>query len=372
MKKHILLMYISKNSGHYHASHAIEKAFHELSDDVETLNVDSFCYTNPILEKIVNKAYMEIIKKKPEVWGYLYDNPRVVEKTQRLRDSIHKYNSHKTKNLLDRFKPHAVICTQAFPCGIIADYKKTHGSSLLLAGVLTDYAPHSYWVYDSVDVYFVPSEETREKLISNGVSPDKFKLTGIPIESKFKKIIAKDKIIDSLNLSPREPVVLVMGGSQGFGPIREIMNILNNLAIKFQIVVVAGGNKKLYRYLKKHTLRFSKKTIVYGYTENIDELMGISSLIISKPGGITISEAAAKGLAVLIIKPIPGHEQMNTDHLVENKIAIKIDNLQDVGVFVKELLSNPSALKNMQERAKAFSRPNSAHDIAQTVLEKVM
>jgi len=371
-KKNILLMYISKNSGHHHASLAIENALHDLSDDVETLAVDSFNYMNPVLEKIIGKTYMSVIRRKPEFWGYIYDNPKVVQGTQKIKNLIHRHNSNKTRALLERFNPDAVICTQAFPCGIMADYKKSQGIPLLLSGVLTDYAPHSYWMYDNVDMYFVPSEETKERLVANGIAPDKVRLTGIPIDPKFKKIIDKNKIRKSLNLSEKEPIILVMGGSQGLGPMKETIKVLNNSELNFQIIVVTGGNRKIYNYLSKRAPHFRKKVIVLGYVEHIDELMEVSSVIISKPGGITVSEALAKGLALFIVKPIPGHETMNSDHLTKNRVAIKVDNLNNIEIFLKELFSSPSALVNMQSRAKKFSKPNSALDIAKGVLERIM
>jgi processive 1,2-diacylglycerol beta-glucosyltransferase len=365
-------MYISKYSGHHHASIAIENALHTLSDNIEVSNVNSFHYTNPILEKIINKTYMGVIKRTPEVWGYLYDNPNVVRKTQRLKELIHKHNSQKMKLLLDDFMPDAVICTQAFPCGLVADYKKTYDSDAVLAGALTDYAPHSYWLYDNVDMYFVPSEETKERLVSNGISEDRVKPTGIPIDPKFKKVRDRKKIISSLGLSPAEPIILIMGGSQGFGPILDIVKALNNLRMKFQMIIATGSNKKLCQYLQRKSPRFNKKTAVFGYADNVDELMEASSLIISKPGGITISEALAKRLPMLIVKPIPGHEQMNTRYLVKNKVAIKVNALQDIGVFINELLSNSLALKNMRSRAEKLSKPNSAIDIARATLQRIM
>ncbi|MFH1594213.1 MAG: glycosyltransferase [Candidatus Omnitrophota bacterium] len=371
-KKRILLMYISENSGHHSASLAVEGALHALSDDIETKSVNSFNYTNPILEKIVNRAYMGIINRTPEVWGYIYDNPRVVKSTQNLKAAIHKYNSHKMKDLLEGFKPHAVICTQAFPCGIVADYIKTFGLKFMLSGILTDYAPHSYWVYDNVDMYFVPSEETKERLIANGIQRDKIKLTGIPIDHRFKKFVDKKKVKESLDLSPEEPIVLVMGGSQGVGPIVDIAKTLNNVCRTFQIIIVCGKNRRLYENLKKAARRFTKKIVILGYVSKIEELMDISSFVISKPGGITVSESFAKGLPVLIVRPIPGHEQMNTEHIVKNRVAVKVENLRDLDTIITELLSNPQALANMQERARNFSRPDSALDIAKTVLERIM
>ena len=372
MKKRVLLMYITEHSGHHRASTAIENAFHELTDDVETLNVNSFRYTNPILEKIITKTYMSVIRRRPEVWGYLYDNPRVVQRTQKLKEAIHRFNSQKMKHLLEDFKPQAVVCTQAFPCGMVSDCKKTMGNNIMLTGVLTDYAPHSYWLYDNVNTYYVPSEETKERLVSNGVPKEKIKFTGIPVDTRFKKIIDRQKVFNSLGLDSSRPIVLIMGGSQGMGPIGDILKVLNNSTENFQIIVASGGNKKLFKYLKRLEPRFKKKTIILGFAENINELMDISSIVISKPGGITTSEALAKGLPILIVKPIPGHEQMNTDHLVKHKVGIKVDNVHDIDVFIKELFSNPSALQNMKKRVKAFSKPDSALDIAKDILERIM
>lgn len=371
-KKRILLMYISEISGHHSASCALENAFHELSSNVEIMNVNSFLYTNPILEKLINRAYMGVIRRTPEVWGYLYDNPNIVKKTQKLRESIHRYNSQKTRNLLENFKPDAVICTQAFPCGIVADYKKSYGYDVFLGGALTDYAPHSYWLYDNVDMYFVPSREARKRFIFNGISPEKIKLTGIPIDIKFKQVNDRQAIARRLELSPGLPVVLVMGGGQGIGPIKNMVKTLHRLPMELQIIVVAGSNKGLYRYLSRARRVSGKKMLVFGFVNNIHEIMEVSSLIITKPGGITIGEALAKGLPLLIMKPIPGQEQMNTQYLVNNRVAIQINNLKDSEVLLKELLSKPEALKNIQERARQFAMPSSSLDIAGHTLERIM
>ena len=107
--KKILLLYISEDSGHHCASIAIEKALHQLDPQTETLNINSFNYTNPILEKVINRTYMGVIKRTPEIWDYLYDNPKVLKNTQRLREMIHRFNTGKLKVLLDEFKPNAVI-----------------------------------------------------------------------------------------------------------------------------------------------------------------------------------------------------------------------------------------------------------------------
>ncbi len=371
MKKKILLMYISKDSGHHKASLSIEKALHLQGDDIETLNVNSFNYTNPVLEKIINKAYMSVIRRKPEVWGYLYDNPKIVKKTQKLRASIHKHNTEKLKNLLTSFCPDATICTQAFPCGMVADYKKTFNVKLQLFGVLTDYAPHSYWIYDKVNAYFVPSKETGQRLVDNGVSPDRVIDTGIPVDPIFKTAKDKSKIYDKIGLLKDKPTILLTGGSQGMGPLKEIFLSLVKTKTDIQIITVTGKNRGLFKWFKRQERKSRKKLITFSYIDNVDELMEIATVLISKPGGITTAEAFAKGLPLCIIKPIPGQEQMNADYLLSNKVAIKIEQPLNAGVIIEELLYNQDKLTELNMKSRQFSRPDSALKIASFVLKQI-
>lgn len=365
--KKILLLYISEHSGHHCASMAIEKALYEVDRSVETLNINSFHYTNPILEKIINKAYMGVITNAPELWDYLYDNPKVLKKTQKFREMVHRFNSGKLKTLLDEFKPHVIVCTQAFPCGLVADYKKSLNLNMPLIGVLTDYAPHSYWIYNNVDRYIVPSEETGKKLVANGIEHNRIAEFGIPIDPKFRLPLDADKIREKLSLDKNTPVVLMMGGTQGLGPIREMVNLLDKSRIGLQIIVAVGTNNKVYRWIKAR--RFHKRIIALYKADNVDELMEASDIIITKPGGITTAEALAKGLPMLIANPIPGQEAMNTKFLLKEGVAVKAYAPGDVVTLVEELLYNRNKLKIMSDKAKALSRPNSAFNIARLALE---
>ncbi len=355
-------------SGHHKASLAIEKALKLQQPFVETMCVNSFNYTNPVLEKIINRTYMGIIRRTPEVWEYLYDNPKVVKNTQRLKDAIHKYNSKKLKMLLDSFKPDVVVTTQAFPCGIVADLKKSFNLNILLMGVLTDFYPHSYWMYESVDRYVVASEEAKQRFLHDGISADKVKIMGIPIDVKFRQKKAVKQTKERLNLNLNKPVVLVMGGGSGLGPIKTAVLILERLNADVQIIVVTGTNKKLYKYLNKKAPSFKKKLMPLEYSDNIDELMEISDILITKPGGITVSEALAKSLPILIINPIPGQEAKNTRFLVKSGAAVKAENQIELSALLENLFSMPSKLKAMSEAAYKISKPNSATDIANMII----
>lgn len=369
MAKRILLMHISLNSGHHSACLAVEEALKKYAAKVEMLNINAFNYTNPILEKIINKTYMGIIKRTPEVWEYLYDNPKVLKNTRRLRNLIHKFNSLKLGALLNDFKPDAVVCTQAFPCGMIADYKKTYKIDLPLFAVLTDYAPHSYWIHDEVNAYIVACEDAKDKLIKNGIPLEKIKTYGIPISPKFNRWQKREDIFNKLNLNPSTPTVLIMGGGQGFGPIKEIVLCLAKINRTIQTLVVAGKNRRLLRWLHKRGRHLKNEMRVFGYIDNIDELMEISDLVISKPGGLTAAEALCKNLPMLIINPIPGQEANNARFLLNAGVAVKAKNKEETTILTEELLSNPAKLEQMRDAAKTYSKPDAAVEVAKLLLE---
>jgi len=365
-------MYITSNSGHYRASLAIESALKTLSPGIITMNINGFAYTNPILEKLINRTYMSVIKNNPEVWEYLYDNPKVLKSVQGLRNAIHRSNSKKLKVLIqDEFKPDAVVCTQAFPCGMVADYKKYLGLDLPLFGVLTDHAPHSYWIFDNVDYYIVPSEASRNHFMRNGVAGAKIRVFGIPIDPKFSINYGKAEICKKLGLDSRKRTVLIMGGSQGLGPVEKMLDALERVTFDFQVIVVCGINKRLQKTLTKRLKRYKKKMLVFGMAENVHELTEASDLIITKPGGLTTSEALAKNLPMIIIHPIPGQETKNTDFLLQQGVALRAEDGDDVAVIVQELFSNSVKLDEMRKKADLIKKPDSAMDIAQLILSAI-
>ena len=362
-------MYITSNSGHYRASLAIESALKALSPSIITMNINGFAYTNPIFEKLINRTYMSVIRNQPEAWEYLYDNPKVLKSVQGMREAIHRSNSKKLKVLIeDEFKPDAVICTQAFPCGMVADYKKYLGLKLPLFGVLTDHAPHSYWIFDNVDYYIVPSEASRDHFIKNGVSDARIKVFGIPINPEFNISHDKEGLSKKLGLDSRKRTILIMGGSQGLGPVEDMLDSLERVAVDFQILAVCGINKRLQKILAKKGKRCKKKLLVFGLIENIDELMEVSDVIITKPGGLTTSEALAKNLPMIIIRPIPGQEAKNTEFLLQQGVALRAEDGDDVSALVQELFSNSVKLDEMRKRAGLIKKPNSAIDTAQLIL----
>jgi len=361
-------MYISEVSGHHSATVAIEKALKIFSPDIEILNINAFNYTNPISEKIINRLYMGVIKRTPQIWDYLYDNPAVVKNLEKIKENIHKFNSPKLKNLFDKFKPDVVVCTQAFPCGMVADFKKTYNSDIPLIAVLTDYIPHSYWIYDTLNYYITPSDEVTRRLIKKGVACDKIKALGIPFDPKFNEPVDKNEILQKLKLEPNVTNILIMGGGQGLGPIKTMVKSLEKVKLGIQEIVVSGTNRKLYNSLNRKIKKYKKRIVVLGYVNNINELMSISDIIVTKPGGVTTAEALAKRIPMIIVRPIPGQEASNARYLTERGAAIKIDRAKDINFIIEELLREPNILNRMRESAARISKPDASLDIARLIL----
>lgn len=362
--KRIILMYISEVSGHHSATLAVEKAIKTIAPRTTILNINAFNYTNPISEKIINRLYMTVIKNTPQIWDYLYDNPSIVRRIEAIKDTIHKLNSSKLKNLFNGFKPDVVACAQAFPCGMVADYKKIYGSKLPLVAILTDYIPHAYWIYDTVNYYVTPSDEVGARLVQRGVPQEKIRAFGIPSDMKFNARVDKNSVLAGLGLTNKTPVLLIMGGGQGLGPIKTIVESLELAKADFQEIVITGNNKKLFESLSKKVKKYKKSIRVFGYMNNIHELMDISKLIITKPGGITTAEALIKKLPILIINPIPGQEANNSLYLTKQAAAVKVDDLENINMVIDDLLFHPEKLQSLSRQAAAISRPNASMDIA--------
>jgi len=369
MKK-ALIFYISKQSGHFHAANAIEKGLSSLSPRMRVEKINALTYTNPVLGKIINKAYLEIIKKRPEIWEHIYDNPDVMSRTKKARDALHRFNMSKIKRLLEKRSPDVIICTQAFPCGMVADYKRTTGYSVPLMGVLTDHAPHSYWLFKEVDYYVAPSDETAAALEKKGIPREKIKTCGIPVDPKFKKGHDVPRLRKELGLTKGDPVILIMGGSQGLGAVEEaVRSIMEDQRHSYQILVVTGSNNKLYKRLGRLRKALSNSALhVVSFVDNIDELMEASDMIVTKAGGMTTAEAMVKDLPLVIIDPIPGHERMNTDFLVGKGAAVEVSEYRQLPLKINEIFDSRGTLEKMKDNIRKLAKPDSAVEIAELAL----
>lgn len=368
MKKAIIF-YISDFGGHSKAAINIEEAFKSRDNTIEILNLNGFAYFYPRWEKIVDFLYISVIKHFPHIWGKIYDRQKIVKTLAPYRRFVNKCTFRELANLIRDFNPDCFVATQAFPCGIVADYKATFGLKTPLIAVVTDYYPHRFWIHPFVDQYIVASEQAKDYLVNNGVSPDKIKIFGIPISIKFLNSFSRAEISSALKFQKELDSVLVMGGGLGIGPIKTVVQQLDNLKESFQIIVVCGKNKNLYNWFLRNKNKFIKPIYCFGYVDCIYKIMDYAQIIITKGGGITVSEALAKGLAIVITQPIPGQEERNVNYLLSKEAIVKADNASEVVNAVKMLLNDKKKMDFLHERARAISFVDSSLRIVDLIFD---
>lgn len=365
--RRFLLFYITTSSGHHRASCALEETIRRLDPTAHVVSVDAFQYTSRFVRWAISRTYFSLIRHQPDVWEYLYDNPAVHRRVQYFRTLLHRYQAAKLQQLLETVRPDAIACTQAYPCGMVADFKKHHHLPVPLVGILTDYAPHLYWFHDTVDVYVVPSEQVKQRFILRGIDAARVKVLGIPIALKFLEPADRAEAARQFSLNPDQPVILIMGGSSGFGQLRDIVLNLDTLPDPCQLVVIAGTNRSLLAWLASQ--RFRHRVVALGYTAEVAKLMDVATLIVTKPGGMTTSEALAKRVPLVMVNPIPGQEAYNARFLLSQGAAVQAFSAETVRQTVRDLFDNPNQVDALKRRHAELAHPNAALDIAKLLFE---
>lgn len=369
--KRICIFHISEFGGHNKAGHNLKEAFHYKNPQIDIMNLNGLGYFYPRGERVVDFFYTATIKYFPNLWGRAYDRKKVFKTIEPVRRFVHKIAFRKLDNLISGYRPDCFVATQAFPSGLVADFKKKNNLSIPLVAVVTDYHPHRFWVDPLVDIYIVACQQAKAVLVREGVKPEKVRLLGIPISVKFLTTYPHQEVSKELGLSCDLNSVLIMGGGLGLGPIKDIAKELDALESSFQIIVVCGCNKKLYQWFLRNKKKFKKPLSVFSYSEHIHKLMDFSDIIITKGGGITISEALAKGLCIVVTGSIPGQEERNVEYLSQRNVLIKAETIEEIGSTVSDLFNDKKKMYSLKERAKENSFIDSSLRIVDCVSELI-
>jgi processive 1,2-diacylglycerol beta-glucosyltransferase len=266
------------------------------------------------------------------------------------------------------FQPEVVLCTHYFPLETLNHLRQKRGGPRPLAvSIVTDFEAHALWMDSCVDLYCVAAEETKARLVARGATPENVVVTGIPISAKFSAKLNPRAVRKSLGLRDDLPVVLVPSGGFGMGPVAQILTELDKIALPFQTVVVTGRNEQLRRTLAAQDRMHP--THVLGFATNMHELMAVADLLITKPGGLTSSEALAVGRPLVILNPIPGQEAANSDFLLERGAAAKVNRVEDLPYRLEQLLGSRK-LAEMARAAKALGKPDAAREICHEVVRR--
>lgn len=369
-QKKILILTIKVGAGHTKAAEAMKEAFVQQSPDNIVEIVDAFDYANPLLGKMIVTTYMELIKVTPYLYNYLYTKAELKADSFSKKEFIkilNKFTDSKLVALIDEFQPDVIICTHPFPMGILSIIKEKLELNIPIVAAITDFTVHPFWIFDNVETYIVAAPQLKEILIGMGVREDKIMVTGIPIDPKFNLSLDKTQVRVKLGIGSKPPALLIMGGGLGLGPLKNIVKTLNKSDLDYQLLVVVGKNKSLQKKLIDMLPNLRLNIKVYGFIENIYEFMEISTLIITKPGGLTSSEALAKGLPMILIDPIPGQEERNCDFLIKSGVALRAADEDSLIKTLQRLTDNPEEALQMKERAKDLGSPESASRVAELI-----
>jgi processive 1,2-diacylglycerol beta-glucosyltransferase len=367
----VLILSASAGAGHVRAAEAIERAFARSGAAREVRHIDTLQFTNRVFRRLYSKAYVDLVNKAPEVLGWLYDYLDMPWEKERRRLAFHKLNTRRFVKMLKRERPDLAVCTHFLPAEILSWLKAEAELACPQAIVLTDFDLHAMWLCHHFEHYFVAIEETREHLVKLGIPADKVTVTGIPIDPVFGEHKDKLAMRRKLGLRPEPTVVLVSAGGFGVGPIEHLVTSLLELRHPAEIVVICGRNPELKERLDARTATVAPAAntlTVVGFTTAMDEYMAAADILVGKPGGLTTSEALAKGLLLVIVNPIPGQEERNSDHLLEEGVAIRCNNLPVLAYKIDRLLDDPQRVSVMREKARRLARPDAAQAIVRGVL----
>jgi len=368
----ILIATVTAGGGHIAAAAALEEAWRAARPEDVIERLDLIKFFSPLHKKIHEDGYVTLVEKAPELWGMIFgktDNPKVARQMSKLRRIFPSHSRNKFIRHLQQFKPDVVLCTHYLPLetlGLLRQKAKLPAPPLVVS-IVTDFEAHALWMDDCVDLYCVATEGTKARLVDRGAVADHVVPTGIPIAAKFLAKPNPKAVRQQYGLRDDQPVLLVLGGGFGMGPVAEILAELDKVPGQFQTLVVAGRNEKLRARLA--TQDRQHPTHVLGFSKNMHELMAVADLIITKPGGLTSSEALAMGRPLFILKPIPGQEAANSDFLLEHGAAAKVNRVEDLAFRIEQLLGSKK-LAEMAKAAKHLGRPLAAAAVCESVLKR--
>jgi len=373
MKK-IIIFYGTYGGGHVAAANSIKSYINNNFPEADIESIDCIEYINKYINKISTEAYKELAKKTPHLWEQIYtrSNDGALAK---LSTASNKVMAIKLKNLINEIKPDLIISTHPFSSQMCAYLKKKNKINCELATIMTDFHIHNQWLYlpEYVDYFFVSNQNMKEQMIEQNISSHKIFVTGIPVSPNFLKQYNKDDIYDEFWLDENKHTILFFGGGEfGLGrntaliTLKTIIRLLKDV----QIIAISGKNKKMYQAFTDlvDNTNSSNRVKVLEFTDKIPELMSIADAVITKAGGLTLTESLTSNLPIFIINPIPGQEEENAEFLENQNAAIWLKKDDNIAKIIKNIIRHPEKLELMKQATINLAKPNSTRDICNILM----
>jgi processive 1,2-diacylglycerol beta-glucosyltransferase len=367
----VLIFSVAVGGGHANAADAIKSYMNKIKPDSEVKVIDVLKYINPMIDKVVIGSYLNTIKLTPSLFGKLYYHAESDYGISSFSTKCIKLLTSKLLPLIQEFQPNIIVCTHPFPTEMVSIMKTKYNVAIPVVTILTDYSPHSFWMHPCIDAYVVSNDDMIDEMSKRGVQKDIIHPLGIPVKPGFCIKYDKEQTFRELELSGDKTTILIMGGSLGIGKITNVYEELIKIEDDIQIIVITGKNKKLYAELMKLKESSPKPTRIIGYTDKVNKYMQASDLLLTKPGGLTITEALISNLPLGLFSPIPGHEEENSQFLLKHKLAVDLGNSKNCKDILEDIISSPKELQEMKENCLKFAKPNSGPDICNLLINIV-
>ncbi len=367
------VLFLSVTAGQGHNQTAKAAMAYLQQQDVECTMLDTYEYINSIISESIARGYLISTKFTPAAYGRLY---RLAEKREKsnAKFSISKLTnailSRKLINYINDYKPDVIVGTHIFSAQIITHMVQRCKINCMTIGIITDYTIHPFWEDTDLDYYITANEQLNLQMMKKGIPVEKVKPFGIPIHMKFAQKIVALEAREQLGIEDKTTICM-MGGSMGYVNVIPLIKKIDALDLDFQMICVCGSNKKLKEKIDSLANKIKKKIYNYGFIDNVDVILDASNLIITKPGGLTVSESLAKQTPMIMINPIPGQEDRNVEFLLNNGLAMHITKTFSIDEAIFQLLGNEWRQHNMQQVIKHIGRPYAAKDLGDFIIEMV-
>ena len=360
----ILIVSVTAGYGHHSTAAALATEFKARGSEVVVIDLYEYCST--FMYNAMDKGYLFSTSHLRRSYSHTYTMLESNEKLRKLVSTItgNSLLCNKFAQYFYGFSPDAVITTHVFAAQILDELKRRQLLSIPVVGINTDYCIQPLWEdVEHVDYIVTPSELLNFSAYSRGIPLEKILPFGLPVKPKFKNKLCKTEARRMLDIPDRR-TILVMGGSMGYGNISKTVKEILSCGMDFQVICICGTNKKLKENLKKIS---SANLMVYGFVNNVEVFMDAADCIVTKPGGLTLTEILVKQLPAILINPIPGHEERNIDFISKNGGAIKITDSFSVSEAIYFLFANPERLKLMESSLALIAKPDATERICSFV-----
>ncbi len=357
----VLFLSASTGGGHYKAAEALYEQIELKHPGSGSVIIDAMKAVSPHVDRLIVNTYLGTIKNAPYLYSTLY---RLAESGQGLCNAARNLNGLLSGRLLDLVnmqQPSVIVCTHTLPLQMLSCLKSKGRLNVPVVAVVTDFANHMFWKLEGVDAYVVAHDRIKSEMSQMGIPEEKIFAFGIPISRHFVNKTDRPRILSEIGLR-QKPTLLVMGGSLGLGCVERIFEELLKIGRDIQVIAVAGRNAGLKARLDELSKDFTGRAKVFGYTDRIPDLMGISDYFVTKPGGMAISEALAKSVPILLLPPLPGQEEKNAGFLTGMGAAIRLVPAGNPGYFKEvfnDILDHPEIARETASKAQTLARMDS-------------